>query len=449
MGGLASTEASILPGSIGFLLESSGLSGPDQLNLAALYTSKAFGAPPAPPLPPADAGTNLTLPIVLFVIAVGTAALAVHLGRRRRQGRAGGAFWVAALGAAAALAAAVVLVLVPSGNGAPDTPADFWGVAPQSELSAAQYARLARGGVETVRYPVPWSAYQASSPDQTDYSSLDQVVAATAKSGISVLPFVYSSPAWVADSYGTLPVSTPDQLTAWSDFLEDLARRYGPNGAFWQAHPGLPQEPIRAWQIWNEPNFFYFADHPDPREYGKLVEASDRALKSVDPGAQIILAGLFGSPKQRPPKAYPAVNFLRLLYRSTPGIAHHFDAAALHPYLQDYRDLPPLIDAVRKVMAANGDGEKPLWITEFGWGSHRGESSFEQGQQGQIDQMRGAFDMLTGNQEAWRLARIYWFSVTDQPGSCNFCDSVGLFTQDFRPKPSWPVYTSFAGGDPG
>jgi hypothetical protein len=231
-------------------------------------------------------------------------------------------------------------------------------------------------------------------------------------------------------------------------------QRYGPQGQFWDEHSPesgdfVPKTPIRIWQIWNEPNFFYFAKLPDPAEYGKLVVASDRALSSVDPGAKIILGGLFGTPSVKPPKAYSAVDFLSSLYRSTPGIGKHFDVAALHPYVADYRDLPPLINAFRRVMSDNGDGGKPLWITEFGWGSNRGQSSFEQGQQGQIDQMRGAFTMLTANQDPWRLQRIYWFSVADQPGSCNFCDSVGLFTQNFKPKPSWPVYTSFAGGDAG
>jgi hypothetical protein len=449
LGGLASAEANSIPSSLQFLLLGSGLSTADKLSLAALVTSKAFGVPPAPPLPPADAGTDLTLPIVLFAIAAGTALLAILLGRRGSSGRGRAPFWIAALAAAAALGAGVVLALVPAGDGAPDTPPRFWGVTPQSDVSASQFARLARGGVETVRFPVPWSSYQGSSPAAPDFTALDAVVAAAAKSDISVLPFVYSSPSWVAASYETLPVSTSAQRSAWTSFLEDIARRYGPGGAFWKEHPELPQVPITAWQIWNEPNFFYFVAHPDAAEYGKLVEISDAALSKVDPGAQVVLGGLFGTPRAQPPKAYSAVDFLRRLYRSTPGIERHFDAVALHPYVADYRDLPPLIDAVRKVMRDAGDGGKDLWLTEFGWGSAPSGSSFEVGPQGQVDQMRGAFRLLTENQGPWRLKRIYWFSVGDQTGSCNFCDSSGLFTQGFRPKPAWAEYASFAGGDPG
>ncbi len=27
----------------------------------------------------------------------------------------------------------------------------------------------------------------------------------------------------------------------------------------------------------------------------------------------------------------------------------------------------------------------------------------------------------------WKLQRVYWFSVDDQAGACNFCDGSGLF----------------------
>jgi hypothetical protein len=136
------------------------------------------------------------------------------------------------------------------------------------------------------------------------------------------------------------------------------------------------------------------------------------------------------------------------MFRSTPGLGRHFDAVALHPYVADYRDLPNLIEEVRRVMRKAGYGDKSLWITEFGWGSNRGESSFEKGPRGQVEQMRGALRLLTENRLAWRLQRIYWFSLDDKAGACNFCDSSGLFTQDFRPKPAWYEWVSFTGGDP-
>ena len=48
----------------------------------------------------------------------------------------------------------------------------------------------------------------------------------------------------------------------------------------------------------------------------------------------------------------------------------------------------------------------------------------------------------------WKLKRVYWFSVDDQTGVCNFCDGSGLFAQGFVPKKSWFAYVKFAGGTP-
>jgi hypothetical protein len=48
----------------------------------------------------------------------------------------------------------------------------------------------------------------------------------------------------------------------------------------------------------------------------------------------------------------------------------------------------------------------------------------------------------------WKLQRVYWFSVDDDPGACNFCDGSGLFGKGFIPKKSWFAYVKFAGGTP-
>ena len=60
--------------------------------------------------------------------------------------------------------------------------------------------------------------------------------------------------------------------------------------------------PIRTWQIWNEANFFYFALPASPSRYAKLVKISSQAIKAVDPGAKVILSGLFAKPTRRLPE---------------------------------------------------------------------------------------------------------------------------------------------------
>jgi hypothetical protein len=344
-------------------------------------------------------------------------------------------------------------------------PGDFWGVSPQATPSAEQFQRLRNGGVDSVRIPIPWGSVQPTGPADANFSNVDMLVSGAAAAGLNVLPFIYNAPPWAvtparvpgstASAPKTLPVKTGAQRSAWSNFLKLVVARYGPSGSFWAANPGLPAAPIRTWQIWNEENFKYFVVRPSPSDYGKLINVSYAAVKSVDPGAKLILGGMFARPKEaeykgKPPQAYFATDFLDQLYSSTPGVRKKFVGVALHPYTTKYQQLTPDIEEFLTVLKANHDAGKRLWITEIGWSSepHSAGDSFAKGPAGQVTQLKGAFNLFKSKAAKWKLQRIYWFSVDDQPGSCNFCGGSGLFGSGFLPKKSWFAYVKFAGGTP-
>jgi hypothetical protein len=346
-------------------------------------------------------------------------------------------------------------------------PAAFWGIDSQLTPTAEQLQRVKRGGVDSIRIPIPWAAVQPTSGGAPDWSGMDLAVGEAARAGIEVLPFVYGAPTWavpeaVVDTRSgltaprNLPVKTAAQKAAWSSFLELAVGRYGPGGSFWTQNPSVPARPVRTWQIWNEENFKYFVARPNPAEYGQLVKVSYAALKSSDPGAKIVLGGLFAQPLEalpktrKPPLAYFASDFLEQMYRATPGIKSKFSGVALHPYTGRYQRLTPDIEEVRAVLKASHDPAKPLWITELGWSSSHPEAgnSFAKGPQGQATQLKGAFGLLTANQRKWRIQRVYWFSLDDAKGACNFCGGSGLFGAGFVPKPAWSAYVKFAGGTP-
>lgn len=338
-------------------------------------------------------------------------------------------------------------------------PGNFWGVVSQGQPSAEQFQRLKKGGVDSLRVPIAWGSVQQHKGGALDWSSVDPLVAGAARAGIDVLPFVYGAPTWVVardrryDSPKTLPVRTGKQRSAWSAFMKQVVLRYGPSGSFWAENPTVPNRPVRTWQIWNEENFEYFVARPNPAEYGQLVKISYAAIRAVDSGAKVILGGMFSRPneatfKRKPPLAYFAADFLSQMYRRTPGIKRMFQGVALHPYTTNYKRLTPYIEEFRNVLKANHDAGKGLWITELGWSSGHPTSNnhFAKGPAGQAAQLKGAFGILRKNQPKWRLQRIYWFSVDDQTGVCNFCDGSGLFGDGFVPKPSWFAYVKFAGG---
>lgn len=363
---------------------------------------------------------------------------------------------------------AALLTLVAFPASALALPAGFWGVVPQAFPTTEQLQRLHRGGVESIRIPIGWPSVQSEPGAPFDWSGIDHQIAEASRAGIGVLPFVSGAPEWAVPSIyvaGThhsakapahLPVSGAAR-TGWASFVSSAVARYGPSGSFWNENPGVPKRPIRVWQIWNEPNFKYFVAKPNPAEYGKLVKASSRAIKGDDPGARIVLAGLFARPKggntsRAGVHNWFATRFLDKMYRTTPGLKQAFSGVALHPYTAKYQYLTPEIEAFRNVLKAHHDGAKGLWLTELGWSSgppaSDGSNSFAKGPAGQVAQLRGAFSLLTRNQVKWKVQRIYWFSVDDARGACNFCDGSGLFGEGFRPKKSWFAYVHFAGGKP-
>jgi hypothetical protein len=368
--------------------------------------------------------------------------------------------------------AVCALALAVCASAAQALPAKFWGVVPQATPTAEQFQRLKRGGVDSVRIPINWAGVETVLGGAPDWGATDTLVRAATAAGLEVLPYVSGAPQWavpevfVPGSGQTVkaPVRLPasgSAAGAWSAFLQQAVARYGPNGAFWVANPGLSARPIRAWQIWNEENFKYFVAKPNPAEYGKLVKLSYGALKAADGGAKVILGGMFAYPKGggRPgvcrlkAKASPnlcAPAFLEQMYKKSPGIKAKFSGIALHPYTTDYRELTPDIEEFRDVLTDNRDTAKGLWITELGWSSQSraANNSFAKGVNGQAQQLRGAFGLLKGKAAKWKLQRIYWFSVDDQAGSCNFCDGSGLFAEGFRPKKAWYEYVKFAGGTP-
>jgi hypothetical protein len=364
---------------------------------------------------------------------------------------------------------AVVLALGVFAASAGAVTAKFFGVVPQSNLSQEQFTTLKQGGVKEMRVAMIWGGMQPTRGGAINWGEFDGQVERAAKSGIELLPFIVGTPAWVVPSVNVpgapgakaparLPVSG-SAATAWSTFLKAAVGRYGTNGTFWAEHPTVPVKPIKAWQIWNEPNF---VAKPNPAEYGKLVKLSATAIKSTDPTARIVLAGLFAKPAgarylngkkvmHATSPNYFASYFLEQMYKTNPGIKSSFQGVALHPYVARYRQLSPEIEELRGVMTRSGDGAKGLWITELGWSSEppQGPSNvFAVGVSGQARELKGAFTLLKADATKFRLQHVYWFSVDDAAETCNFCNGSGLFKQGFVPKKSWTEFTKFTGGTP-
>jgi hypothetical protein len=365
------------------------------------------------------------------------------------------------LALAAAIACAVVALPVSSSGAltaitSTRTPAGFFGIVPQTTLTAQDVRYMKAGGLDSVRLAIGWSEVQPTPDGPYDWSRVDQAVATVTRGGLQVLPFLASTPRWLARKSTTLPVDSGRARRAWVTFVKAAVERYGPEGEFWtQYAPGgiqyepIPRpQPIRIWQIWNEANFFYSAYPVSPGRYARLLKLTRPALKSVDPKAKIVLAGLFGNPDEEGKLGIDATTFLNALY-SVPGIKADFDAVALHPYAFHVDVLEELTEKVRAVVVENHDRRAGLYITEMGWGSQNDPNivAFEQGRQGQARELRGAYRYLIRNRHRLNVKAAYWFSWKDAR-YCNFCDSVGFFRSGarFHAKPAWRAFVAVTGG---
>jgi hypothetical protein len=340
---------------------------------------------------------------------------------------------------------------------APSVPKGFFGVAPQTSLTAEDARYMKAGGIGSVRLSLAWATIQPKRNGPYEWAGFDQAVETAALAGLEVLPSLGSPPRWIARKPTTMPINNAKAQQAWSAFLRAAVARYGPGGEFWNLRakegvnyePAIPTAiPIRTWQVWNESNFFYFAFPVSPQRYAKLVTISSKAIKSVQPGAKVILSGLFGEPTAGGNRGMPASTFLEEFYE-VPGIKSRFDGVSLHPYAVDYEKLEELVEEFHDVVVANHD-RPAMYITEMGWGSQNNfqHDAFEQGIRGQVMELRKSYEYLIANQRRLNLKGVYWFSWKDIKGQCDFCDSVGLFREGprFKPKPAWHTFVSLTGG---
>jgi hypothetical protein len=358
--------------------------------------------------------------------------------------------------AAAVVASAAVVAGCGGGSSRPPIPHSFYGVVPSEPLTTQDFARMARAGVGAVRLQVYWPSIQAAPTAGYDWGTVDPTVADAAREGIGVLPTLVGKPSWLGDCptcTGQIPIATASERAAWRSFVVAAVRRYGRGGSFWRENPDVPARPITRWQIWNEQN--NPAEGNTAATYARLLALSREAIESVDPRDEIVLGGMFGTPKGFRRPGVTAWSYLKLLYRD--GARKDFDAVALHPYSPTLTGMRYQIGKVRAIMGANHDPRTPILITELGWGSGAGTHHAQTGSRGeafvvtpaqQARKLTASFRLLTARRARWRIGGVFWFSWRDPanppPGLCAFCYSSGLYDANgTTPKPALAAFEKF------
>ena len=326
-----------------------------------------------------------------------------------------------------------------SGSGGRQANDPFYGVISAEPLpNGPLLARIGRGGVGTLRINLSWGAVQASPDAAYDWSHYDLVIGAAALNGIRVLITVYGSAPWAKPSAEYPPIGSVEPK--FEDFVRAAVQRYGTGGAFWKEHPDFPAMPIVDWQFWNEPNSkLFWKPAPDPAGYVELLRGFQRTVHAADSRARVLLGGLFPTPRGD----ITMVSFLTQLYGL--GGGRLFDAAAVHPYAANPQRAIDSTAELRSLMDRNGDGEKPIWITEVGWASEGRPPGLVVGLEGQAAYVKQTFELASQSRDRLGIAGVIWYSLSDTPGPL-WVGHCGLFTVDGTPKPAWDAFAEVAGG---
>ena len=197
--------------------------------------------------------------------------------------------------------------------------------------------------------------------DSVPNGESDILYANAARRGLRILPLLQKSSALPAD------------VNEYANVVAAFARRYGPGGDFWGAHPELDASMASThFEVYNEP----YGDWYGPVEPGALRRAAARRRPARPPGEP---AGEVPDPG-RPHPGRRAPHLDRRSLRADPGLNELFDGVAMHPYSGNRAPDEPkdpwgfvrIVDA-RNALQSHGAGDKEFWITEVGWSTCPGD----------------------------------------------------------------------------
>jgi hypothetical protein len=290
---------------------------------------------------------------------------------------------------------------------------------PNADVRAQALQLIRDTGASIVRIPVDWRAIVAPEPPPGfdagdpsspyyDFSALDGAIESTLAAGLEPLLVVSHAPAF-AEAPGrwayAYPGSWAPDPTALGQFAQALATRYDGRYPAPGGIPGTALPRVSLFQAWNEPNLARYLEPQwvangrawlafSPLLYRELLNGFYAGVKSVQPGATVIAAGVAPNGDPAGEGRMAPVTFLQTLLcidargrRVSSGCPDppHFDVLDFHPLSVGNPDLPAasslevsIADAAKitRLLAQAEDARtalplsvKPLWVTELNWES--------------------------------------------------------------------------------
>ena len=277
-------------------------------------------------------------------------------------------------------------------------------------------------GVDWVRIDIHWDLVQRNGGGGFDWTLVDRVFNAIEDRGIKITAVLNNTPNWVNRD-----------MSSWSD--------HQAFGRFAGAAASRYRDVVDHWEIFNEQNKAGIT----PQNYTQMLKQAHDAIKAVD-GDDVVITGGTAAVPSTGNGMWGAVDYLKQMYQA--GAGDYFDAVGYHPYSfplmpsdgAAWNGWQMMEDGIRKTMVDNGDGDKQVWMTEFGAKTTGGGLTVSQG-----DQARMLGEAVDLAQDYSWAGPIMWFSYQDS----NFEPGFGLRDGNGSRREAYYTFRDLANKDNG
>ena len=235
-----------------------------------------------------------------------------------------------------------------------------WWLAQHFDRFVALYRDL---GVTGVRLPLDWKAFEPQE-GRYDFAQFDYVLPRLAAAGFEITAVWVTVPPWASSDPVACRAAQTDRcdLPAWREPQMRAAAR-----------TAIARYPfIRRWEVGNEPEMWRYLGN-NPVDYLRLLRPFYAAAKEANPDNQVAASTILGWEyirklyDQAPERPWDAVGFHSYGGGAVDGEVLPRDVAADDP---GTAQRTAEIERLRAGMVEQGDGQKPVWITEYGWQRH-------------------------------------------------------------------------------
>ena len=280
------------------------------------------------------------------------------------------------------------------------------------------FDQVQNAGFGWIRQQVRWSDIEPSR-GVYNWGFLDQIAGTASSRGVKVLFSVVAAPSWAGHGM-------PNNANDLGDFLYVMAGRY----------KGL----VQAYEVWNEQNYAvenngYVAG---AGRYVELLKVAYTRIKQADPDAIVVCGALTPTGTNNPYIAIDDIVYLQRMLEYNGGeIRGYFDVLGAHvagvnnsadtlwPSAPGsgpgWVDHPTFyfrhVENIRGTLVAYGMGDKPIWLTEFGWAALENvaswaapgyEYAYQNSEAEQSTYLVRAFEKARNEYQPWLGAMFVW-----------------------------------------